>query len=270
MSAKRLLAPGRGVRRDRRGDAGVSPQVCLRRRPNLYGCRVPTLLSRLLDGLKTQFYWLRRQVALLIFERRHGIKTSAEISLEELGLAHPDRLHYRPSEWRTLRRILRTDEVGPGDVFVDFGSGMGRVLLEAAEYPFGRVIGVELSQELNDIASRNVERRLPHLRCKRVEVVTADVVDYPIPDDLTVVYLANPFGGEIFSAVVDNLISSFDRRPREIRIIYNYVREEARLLGTGRVRKVRRGRRFLRRWSRTDELAMYVIVPADQGPRVSA
>ena len=231
---------------------------------------MPLLLSRLLDRLKTQFYGLRRQVALLVFERRHGIETSAEIPLEELGLAHPDRVRYRPSEWRTLRRILRADEVGPCDVFVDFGAGMGRVLLEAAEYPFGRVIGVELSQELSDIAMRNVERRISHLRCKRIEVVTADVVDYPIPDDLTVAFLANPFGGEIFSAVVDNLISSFDRHPREIRIIYNYVREEARLLGTGRVRKVREGRRFLRRWSRTDDLAMYVIVQGDEVPGTAA
>jgi SAM-dependent methyltransferase len=224
------------------------------------------LFSRLVGRLKTRFYWLRRQVALLIFERRYGIETSAEIPLEELGLAHPDRVRYRPSEWRTLRRILRAGEVGPGDVFVDFGSGMGRVLLEAAEYPFGRVVGVELSQELSDIASRNVERRISHLRCKRVEVVTADAVDYPIPDDLTVAYLANPFGGEIFSAVVDNLISSFERHPREIRVIYNYVREETRLLDTGRVRKVREGRRFLRRWSHTDDLAMYVIVQADANP----
>lgn len=218
-----------------------------------------------IDRLKSQFYSARRQIALLVFERRYGIETAREVPLEDLGLAHPDRVRYRPSEWRTLRRILEPAEVTPDDVFVDFGSGMGRALLEAAEYPFGRVIGVELSQQLNDIASRNVQRRIPHLRCKQIEVVTADVVEYPVPDDLTVAYLANPFRGEIFSAVIDNLIASYDRRPRELRIIYNFVREESRLLDTGRVRKVREGRRFVRRWLHTDDLAMYVIVPGESG-----
>lgn len=215
----------------------------------------------MLSGLSSRLYTARRQLALLVFERRYGIETATEVPLEELGLAHPDRVHYRPSEWRTLRRILPAAEVGPGDVFVDFGSGMGRILLEAAEYPFSRVIGVELSERLNEIALRNVQRRLPKLRCKQIEVVTGDVVDYLVPDDVTVAFFANPFKGEILSAVVENLIASYDRRPRPLRIIYNYVRHESLLLDTGRVRKTRRGRRFLRRWSYTDDLAMYLIVP---------
>lgn len=228
----------------------------------MYGSTVPgRRLAPVLSGLSSGFYTARRRVALLVFERRYGIETATEVPLEELGLAHPDRVHYRPSEWRTLRRILRADEVGQSDVFVDFGSGMGRILLEAAEYPFGRVIGVELSERLNEIAMRNVERRLEHLRCKQVEVVTGDVVDYRVPDDVTVAFFANPFKGDILSTVVENLIASFDRRPRDLRIIYNYVREEFRLVDTGRVRKVRLGRRFLRRWSRTDDLAMYQVVP---------
>lgn len=238
----------------------------------MYGSGVPTPLTRRSPSVPSwasaAFYRLRRQIALLVFERRYGIETAREVPLEELGLVHPDRVHYRPSEWRTLRRILSPSEVGPNDVFVDFGSGMGRILLEAAEYPFARVIGVELSEELNEIALRNVERRRARLRCRHVEVVTEDVVDYPVPDDLTIAFFANPFKGETFSAVIDNLISSFDRRPRDLRIIYNFVREEHRLLDTGRVRKIREGRRFVRRWSRTDDLAMYRVVARDDAGRL--
>lgn len=236
----------------------------------MYGSTVPSRrLASVSAGLSAGFYLARRRVALLLFERRYGIETSTEVALEDLGIAHPDRVHYRPSEWRTLRRILRMNEVGPRDVFVDFGSGMGRVLLEAAEYPFGRVIGVELSERLNQIARRNIERRLGQLRCKQVEVVTGDVVDYQVPDDVSIAFFANPFKGEILSAVIDNLIASFDRRPRELRIIYNYVREEFRLLDTGRVRKIRRGRRFVRRWSRTEDLTMYRILPGGDADRPS-
>jgi hypothetical protein len=57
-------------------------------------------------------------------------------------------VRYEPSGWRSLRRILCAEDVSPGDVFVDLGSGKGRVILEAAQYPFHHVIGVEIAPEL--------------------------------------------------------------------------------------------------------------------------
>jgi hypothetical protein len=41
-----------------------------------------------------------------------------------------------------------------------------------------------------------------------------------IPDDVTVVYLYNPFVGEKFRRTVTNLHDSLGRRPRRMRIIY--------------------------------------------------
>ena len=58
-----------------------------------------------------------------------------------------------------LRRILPAREVEPHDVFLDIGCGMGRAVYQAAaNYPFKRVIGVELSHELTQAARRNIER----------------------------------------------------------------------------------------------------------------
>ena len=47
-------------------------------------------------------------------------------------------------------------EIRPDDVFIDLGSGMGRMVLEAARYPFKRVIGVELVEQLHDLARANL------------------------------------------------------------------------------------------------------------------
>ena len=41
--------------------------------------------------------------------------------------------------------------------FVDFGSGLGRAVLLASEFPFKKVIGVELSPQLTRIAFANVK-----------------------------------------------------------------------------------------------------------------
>jgi SAM-dependent methyltransferase len=74
------------------------------------------------------------------------------------------------SEWLTLPRVLRRDDVGRDDVFVDLGCGEGRMLLEAARrYRFKRVVGVELSGQLAAVASRNVAGH------GRTEVVRSNV-----------------------------------------------------------------------------------------------
>ena len=108
------------------------------------------------------------------------------VRLEEFGLADEHRVDHVPSFWKTLPRILPRNEVGPDDVLIDFGSGMGRVVVLAAKrYPFRRIIGVEISQQMHEIARRNVERNRRHMRCTEIELVNADVIDYTVPDDVT-------------------------------------------------------------------------------------
>jgi len=40
--------------------------------------------------------------------------------------------------------------------FVDYGSGKGRVLLVASDYAFKKIVGVEFSKVLNDVAVANI------------------------------------------------------------------------------------------------------------------
>lgn len=221
-------------------------------------------VRRLFDiTIKPGYVFIRDGINRLL-ERRHGIETLGVVELEELGLAGPGRQRYRPTEWTTLRRILRRREVGPEDVFIDFGSGLGRVVYQAAlRYPFKRVIGVELSEQLNDVARRNLERNRSRLRCRSFELLAGDVLDFDIPDDVTVAFLANPFQGPIFTTVIERLLESVDRRPRPLRLIYRNPVEHAHLMSTGRFRPVRRlrGMRPGAEWSRSNSTVMYVATP---------
>lgn len=178
-----------------------------------------------------------------LFERRFGVETSGRVELEELGLDTEDRNYYEPAEWQALRRILPKREVSREDVFIDFGSGMGRVVLLAAQYDFARVIGVEISERLTRIAEKNLERNRNRVTCGELQLVTADVVDYQIPDDVTIAFFNNPFYGEVFDHVTQRLLGSVDRNPRRLRIIYRNPMEEERLLRTGRVQRVRESRK---------------------------
>lgn len=220
-------------------------------------------LSKLFDrSLRPRLARLRDGGDRLL-ERHHEVETFGSIEAEDLGLTGP-RAGYKPSSWAALSRVLRPGEVGPDDVFLDLGCGKGRILFLAAKLPFKRVIGVELSPELSAAARSNIERKRSELVCPDVQIVTADALDYEIPDDVTFVYLYNPFQGQVFTSVVEKLLASVDRNPRRLRIIYRAPMEHELLLATGRVRLIRRARGWRpgATWSRTQSTHVYDVTPA--------
>src|SRR5438105_15577545 len=94
-----------------------------------------------------------RRLGSRMLERAVGVRTSEDIGQVELGYEYGI---YRPTSWLVLHRLLRDLDVDERDVFVDIGSGMGRVVLMAARRPFKRVIGIERSAELVEVARMNL------------------------------------------------------------------------------------------------------------------
>lgn len=168
------------------------------------------------------------------FERGDFADTAQRVDLDEFELSHPERTDYEPSAWGFARRAIRRLDVGEDDVFLDLGSGKGRVVWQAAQHPFARVIGVELSRELNAVARQNIERNRSRLACREVQLVTADASTYEIPDDVTVIYMFAPFRGRTFRAVTANIIASLDRAPRPLTLIYANPLMDEHLQATGR------------------------------------
>ena len=193
------------------------------------------------------------------------------VDLHDLGYDAPDRVHeHIASPWGVLARILPKREVSDSDVFIDIGCGMGPVLVEAgARYDFRRAIGIDVVPEFTEVAEQTIARGRDHLRCRDIEVLTGDVTEYGLPDDVTVIFMADPFRGPVFDAAVENIIASVDRKPRLIRLIYSNPVEGGRLERTGRIRLVRLGRRKGRRWTTAPDLAMYEIAPAADAERAS-
>ena len=168
------------------------------------------------------------------FERRLGVDTVGAEGLSDFGVEGPDRIYHAASPTITLRRALKRLDPGPGDVFADIGSGKGQALLVAAQLPYRRVIGVELAAQLTEVARQNVERVRPKLACQDVELVTADALEWEIPDDLTHVYMYCPFLGDTFDAFVDRLVESHDANPRPLHVVYAYPFEHNRLVARDR------------------------------------
>src|SRR3954451_3838792 len=173
-----------------------------------------------------------------------GLNTSGRVHQPEHS--HPDRVRYVPSPWYVLPRELRYLGVSDRDTFVDFGCGKGRVVHQAARRPFRRVIGVEISPVLADMARTGLAARRHQHRCRNVEIVVADLKDFRVPDDLTIGYLFDPVSGEAFSAVLQRIVDSIDRDPRRVRLIYVRPTLGSLVLATGRFRLLKEQRGGLR------------------------
>ena len=106
-------------------------------------------------------------------------------------------------------------------VFVDLGAGKGRTLLLASDFPFKRVIGVELFERYCAIARHNVRTyRSPAQRCTAIDIVCSDASTYELPPENTVFYFFDPFERPVLARVVENIVQSLRSRPRKVAIVY--------------------------------------------------
>lgn len=132
---------------------------------------------------------------------------------------------YEPLPWMILRRAMYALAPGPDDVVLDYGSGLGRVLLMAARRPLKRVIGVEAVPQLAQRARANLAKAQRRLQSP-VELVVADAAKWTVPDDVTVIVLFNPFVGRIMETVQARIRASLSRHPRPLRVLYAHPRSQ--------------------------------------------
>jgi SAM-dependent methyltransferase len=224
------------------------------------------LMARIQDNLHVAVSRTRGFIGANVFDRRQGTDTSRIVDLATAGIHTDGRIPYVPSSWRNLPSALRHVPISDGDVFLDLGSGKGRVVLQAAKRPFKRVIGVELSTELHAIATANLEAVRPRLACQDIELIQADITDYRVPDDVTIVYAYNPVRGELFEAAMNQLIASYDRRPRPMHLLYRYPREHDLVAASGRFDLLQTVTTWRPRpsWSRATAINIYAAQPAHE------
>jgi hypothetical protein len=117
--------------------------------------------------------------------------------------------------------------------FVDLGSGKGRTLLMASEYPFRRIIGVEILPELHQFAQENLALyKSGSQKCFALDAVCGDATDFPFPPEPTVLYLFNPLPQSGLRRVMANLGQSLNIHPRPLYIFYHNPISERELSGT--------------------------------------
>ena len=163
------------------------------------------------------------------FDVRFGVQTSGVVEAGDLDYGEDDRRHgsnYQPVRLGGFAEFMRALPIRHEEfTFIDFGCGKGRALLMASEFPFRRIVGVELSPALCRIAARNVQTySSPSQKCTRLEISCENAMAYPLPDDPAVLYFFNPFDESVMRSVLANICFSWSAHPRPLFVVlYNPV-----------------------------------------------
>lgn len=90
--------------------------------------------------------------------------------------------------------------------FIDIGSGKGRTLLMASDYPFHRIIGVELLPALHHVAQENIAKyQNDAQKCGAIESICSDVIDFKFPSGPLILYFFNPLPEDILLQALNSL-----------------------------------------------------------------
>lgn len=162
------------------------------------------------------------------FDARYGLDTHARVRLSSLAFEKP----LDPATWTDFlsgpicpdffREIMRHVQV-PRETwtFVDVGAGKGRAVLLAYEAGFRRIVGLEFSAELIEIARRNVERYHACTGAKvGVDWAHADALTFDYPAVPSVLFLNNPFPTDVAIGAVERIEASLREHPRPLRVVY--------------------------------------------------
>jgi len=165
--------------------------------------------------------------------------TAATISWQSrlIGLFHSA---YQPTEPKLFRQMLGGMDVDFREfTFIDIGSGKGRALLMAADFPFHRVLGVELLPELHRIAQENIIHYVsPSQQCFAVQSVCADAREFRFPPGALLLYLFNPLPEPGLRRLLENLQQSLRENPRPIYLLYHNSLLEHVLAANSTLKKV--------------------------------
>jgi SAM-dependent methyltransferase len=181
----------------------------------------------------------RRRYGDMEYDWEHRVNTTSGTvggRARLLGLLHSS---YQPTDPALFREMMASLPIEFDQfTFVDLGSGKGRTLLMASEYPFRKIVGVEVIAELHHAAEENIRvYRSPTQRCRQIESVLADARKFELPEEPLVLYLFNPLPERAFSEVLQRLAKSLTGAPRPAWVVYHNPLLEGALDASGFLEK---------------------------------
>ena len=167
---------------------------------------------------------LKSHIAGIVFDLFHGVETNSAVNENQLGFKNSSSYPYIPVDPISLQKILSKLPISTEDIFCDIGCGKGRALIIASMFPFKKVIGIDIHPTLIDRAKVNIQKY------KKSEVYCQDATQAAFNDEVTWLFMACPFTGELFDQFLIHLEDSLERNPRNFYFLYQTPIENERIL----------------------------------------
>jgi SAM-dependent methyltransferase len=199
----------------------------------------PRQRERIGDWLKKPLAYKFRSLAVktyraivriddFMFEKRHRLNCGGYIEPKYLANIGPAALPHAGS-YEGVRCAHAKELIDAArktgivfDNFVDLGSGKGKACFYAAKkYRFKQIIGVELSDELVDVANANRIR----FGVDHISFLKRDAALFVLPEGNNLVFLFNPFDEVILQEFLQNNMHRF----RQSQSVIAYANDRGRL-----------------------------------------
>lgn len=140
---------------------------------------------------------------------------------------------YEATPYSILHALFDQYQLVETDRFVDFGCGKGRLLFYA-HHLFGvHVTGIEMDRILYEKAVHNKQLYLERSNLENsnkknpsIQIECCLAEQYDVKERENKFYFFNPFSGEVFEKVIQNIVQSVERYPRIVDVILYYPLKE--------------------------------------------
>lgn len=133
------------------------------------------------------------------------------------------RYPYEPTPYSVLERLAGEELIGKGNTLLDYGCGKGRVGIFMSYQTKCKSIGIEYIER---ICNRAIDNKNQFSGEDKVSFVSVDALEYKVPVEVDRIFFFNPFSAELLHGVINNVLSSYYEKPREILLFFYYPSDE--------------------------------------------
>ncbi|RRN66727.1 methyltransferase [Peribacillus simplex] len=131
---------------------------------------------------------------------------------------------YEPTPYSALEHLFKKYPLKRNDRIVDFGCGKGRLNFFIHHLYQSSVVGVEMNENFykEAIGNLNNYKKKRKNNNGNIEFHCCLAEEYDIDSKDNRFYFFNPFSVQIFMKIINNILLSFEKEPRQIELILFY------------------------------------------------
>ena len=130
-------------------------------------------------------------------------------------------LPYEPTSYSVLDRLVESGLITSEDHLLDYGSGKGRAVIYLADRTGCRATGIELVRKFHEKAVKNLAS-YEDGRDLHIEFLNMKAQNYVLSDTVNRIFFFNPFHFRVFKRVMTQVLESYRKVPRHIRMFFYY------------------------------------------------